>query len=419
MAAACTSVEGLRDLLRCWGTNRFHIEFPAPSANDPSLVGQFFSSHLLHTVVALHHLGASVERLEETAKEHASSLSPATEDDTSVQLTWQQCKDLLGKRKQFPELSRFFRQEMETRTSGEVVGQYLPEMLDGGLYSALFHPYIHIGYGLLSGRNEEVADGLAYMVMSCRPTQPVDDDLDRSEQSPSETVSESIPQGVISEEDKKLSHPGLVLFKLLREDERLQNLIRSVKQEIDPVTIARETGRGAWSNSMFKILDRAEKLLERHVAKSGLLSVGADDEGSTEGLVKRVFEGATLAYALSRPADNFFLLHGLTSAWMLTVIAPHLSVGHQRLLLKKFCVALSAMYVSLELPRVGGGVWPDEANIPSWDVIKEAAIVDNDWHTPKVVFSCHEAQKVFGPSVVGVQLYRMVSACRLGLLDWP
>lgn len=411
MAAAAVSTEALHDVLKRWGTSRFHIEFPAPSANDPSRIGLFFSSHMLHAVVALHGLGASLERLQEHAKSQESMLSPAEKDDPSVELTWEQCKAIMGQKKHrsFPAVSRFFLQEMKTRSAGEVVAQYLPQMLDGGIHTSLFHPFIHIGYGLISQRQQEVADGLSYMVMSCRPTQPApDDDLAKSLASTAMPLETSVCG--------KGSHPALLLLSRLRQDQRLHKVIAFAKQQINSETIARETGRGALSHKIFKVLDYAEPILKEHAELVGLLSAKAD---CTAGALQRVFEAAALAYTLVRPADDFFLLHGLTSAWMMVVIAPHLSQSDQQIMLQQFCFALAATYAARDFPELSEAPFPKTEDVPSWDEIIKVAVADDDLHTAKVVYSCREAEKKFGPLVQGAPLYRMISACRVGLLSWP
>eukprot|EP00117_Sycon_ciliatum_P003964 scpid48613/ scgid8531/ len=116
---------GLLSLLAEFGMQRFHVEYRV-----------YRSNHLLHALVALHGLGARDGRLEEIAKHMATDypLEPARASEGDLQ--GDEWKLLLGKKKRFVDLRKFFTAKVDSLGAGSAIAEYYTPLLDGGVACA-------------------------------------------------------------------------------------------------------------------------------------------------------------------------------------------------------------------------------------------------------------------------------------------
>ena len=278
---------------------------------------------------------------------------------------------------------------------------------------AAFHPLIHIGYGILAERNEDIADGLAYMAFAYRAPQP--STIRFKSKAPASTKQPSGPHGL-------LGHPVLSLVRAVKTDERLMEMVELFRERLDPSKLEKGTGLGMFDHRMFMVDDCLKDALLEYVDKSGLLPESSESthDADIDAAFQTVFEGAVLIFALARPENDFFLLHGVTAAWALRAVLGCLpSVSAKLSALRFFCVGVLATFIVRDLPEIASIVFPEHDRVPSWAEVIQAALADDDEHTIKVVFSCHDADKVYGGDVLGMPLYRCVAAWRLGLMSWP
>eukprot|EP00117_Sycon_ciliatum_P032300 scpid67318/ scgid25076/ len=410
MAAATHCLHGI---LKRFGLDHFHVEYNV-----------YFSNHLLHAVVALHKLGASEERLEQYAREISQQFEPT--HPSEGQLSGDEWRSLLGKRERFPDLCQFFRQEVAQRGVSGAIGHYMPSLLNGGIACAAFHPIIHLGYALLGESDQDVGDGLAYVVFEHRS--PASDAADHAIHQRTgcamSTVegkaSTAVPQQA-AVQFTRLDHALFNLLQKLRKDERLQKLLPILYERVDARgldVLAAETGFGLFSNRLFIIQDNATELINGHMEESGLLASITTEE-RLDSLFRAVMQVAVGTYASTEVPDDFFLLHGVTSAYALHQVLPHLpSLADRVNAVAVFCRDLLTAFVLRDMPVLVGWT-PDESDLPSWDEIKERATADEDEHLIKLVFTCSAMEQLLGKSWNGYQLYRAVAAYKSGLRQWP
>ncbi|XP_062518137.1 uncharacterized protein LOC134193324 [Corticium candelabrum] len=134
--------------------------------------------------------------------------------------------------------------------------------------------------------------------------------------------------------------------------------------------------------------------------------------------MKAIVDGAIALYAQSSNDDDFFLLHGVTSVWALRRMLQYFDSNIQLIqILVAFLKALLSVYIMQGMPAlVGNSVLA--VSLPSWtDIIEKTMDCGNDEHKYKVVYTCCEADKVYGspPS----QLYRLTAARKTGFIRWP
>ena len=414
MACPAVSTEDLssvHSVLEQFSLSRFHIEYET-----------FKTNHLLHVLVALHFLGAKQQRLVEFAEKQTQLYDPA--HPTEGPLSGDDWKLLLGQKKRFVELREFFRGELKTRGRDGVVSHYVPQMIDGGLGCAAFHPLIHIGYGIVGGTDGDVADGLAYMVFQHRPTQS-QLHTDAIEQLINDPSSLKMPQFVSqppaspgSDLGELLSHPVCKLLRTVRADERLQRFITYLKEQVwerIPEFVSK-TGFGPFSGGQFLIKDNILDIINQYVDDSHLFDVGNDVELGK--LVDALYQGILIVYASTDIPDDFFVLHGLTSALALRELLPILPDFSTRLkAVRTFARDVVTAYINRAMRPLVPWTVPDD--LPTWEEIKERTVADADEHLIKVVFTCDRMEKEYGELLCGARVYRAVAAFKCGILPWP
>lgn len=402
---------GMRAVLRQYSLSRFHIEYDIYKTN-----------HLLHGVVALCMLGAGRREMENFSEGYYKKLLPAPKEEGH--LAGDDWKALISKHERFPDLCRFFRADMEKRGSiTDAISHYVPQMLDGGISCSAFHPIIHIGYSIMANSAEDVADGLAYLVYASRKPQPEN----RNEEivkilsdpdAPRLPQYCSLPQPC-KETSGFLSHPLCSLLFKVRRDEKLHRFLPVLKERIADrrQSIIEETRSSVFNNSMFLSHDHILDIVEPYLDGSGLFD-GVEDEAQLTQLFGAVLQGVVLVYASTEEPDDFFVLHGLTSSWALKEVLPHLPDFQTRLqAVRLFCRDLIVAYVIRNMPDLVPWQVPDD--LPSWEQIKQRAMVDEEEHLIKVVMTCYLMEQEFGELLFDAKVYRAVAAFKAGLLAWP
>lgn len=158
----------LHQLLESYG-NKYHIEY-----------NEFLTNHTAHALVALHQLGASDTRLEEYAEDYSKTLVPAVPSihpitSENYQLykgqtkyshpsLWEDLDEFRAvylPQNDWTSYRDFFLSELENNPLRDVLLKYYPSLHDG-MGGAALHCLIQLGWGLESGSNFAIAEGLAY-----------------------------------------------------------------------------------------------------------------------------------------------------------------------------------------------------------------------------------------------------------------
>jgi hypothetical protein len=118
-----------------------------------------FHNHLTHHVLAAYSFGANEKRLEEIYQNHASyqrKIPPSLD----VTLTRDNYKDYLGQVKAYANYLRLFKNEIGQHGIVDTIRRWVwsGDMLSR-LVGGVYHPLIHVGYGVEFGLAEQVAEG--------------------------------------------------------------------------------------------------------------------------------------------------------------------------------------------------------------------------------------------------------------------
>ena len=420
------------------GTDVYHIEYRG-----------FYSNHLMDGVVALIGLGAPDTKVASFARHYAEHLEPAFKKSEGVHITQETLKEFHGKRTHYPELVEFFSTELESlRMSGgyveplaSLLRQYIPGLVDGGIGGAAFHPVIHIGYGLMQNSSgdfiasqHDVVDGLAYMVFSCRRPIGGKSSYEIAESMIKELgLKNEVPQWGPEHEYgiPDMSDSFLMLIESFRSDEDVRKTMSQLSDFASSSQYDSMEPSSSFERKMAAISDdHGDDLLTSYTKKAlealhSRFSADNTQHGEKSAsfisyLMKAVVDGIIGIYANSSASDDFFLLHGVTSAWALRRVLHYFdSLDVSLQILVAYLKALLSTYVTQGMPAMVVKEVSTDL-LPSWeDIVKKTVECsdDVDEHIYKLVYTCHEAEKVYGSS--SSQLYKRAAAQKMGFIDWP
>ena len=332
---------------------------------------QFRSNHVAHGIIALHRIGASEERIREFVEWYKDRMEPPVHDE----IMSGDIESLKGKRVSFYRFLDHCKNLLKDKykTIDKLIASELPKYTAGLGCSAL-HGTIHLGYGF-SARNERtVCEALAYLHHSYLPLVnkkplPSASELGKGTKSPSE------------------------LLESLGANKALHD------------TMAEEVKNKPWS-SMEQ--DGFQRRLSYLITVHGdyfvklLFDLKMDVSKTENGdinlieLGRQVVDIAVTVYALHEPPNDFFILHGVTSAWSILQVLPVLNKHDGLEILEVYLVVLMATYVSQACP-------PLKATLNSacivddklWnDIIARTLAMTTDEHIYKVVQVLYDMWKL-------------------------
>jgi len=265
------------------------------------------SNHLAHGVIALEHLGASDDRIQEFVQvyEQRTKLRPAENvlQEADQRLNIKQFeRGLVGARRNFYGLQEFYAQAFAENGRDQVIREYLPQTLRG-MSGALLHNMIHLGYGYRSQAEHIVLEGMAYMHHSCLPlAKSIDEFTERtissslsSSQAPTASFDEFVDSFITS-------------MNRMRSEGKITDLLQTRCHEADD-----------WSNSRPQNQLRLISLhgiellddLTRDIPLTPSISWYVD-------LLIKVLVETTYVRETGKDAQyDFVLLHGATCSWAL------------------------------------------------------------------------------------------------------
>lgn len=293
--------------------------------------GDGLSNHLPMALVALRALGAPDARLEAFAASYRTRLANAPPaEDWPAGDAWQ---SRFGEPRAWPIYRSLFALWLMHEERDAVLAQVLPPLMRG-CGAAAFHGMIRTAYGVVSGHDGELADGLAYWACRHLP----------------------LPGGADADAGNK-DDPAVVLRSLWR-------------------------ALGGWRSGERLIVQRMRHaaLQPAFAPQVARLRIAADS-------LTPLTREALRLYAASA---DFTVLHLVTACDALRVLLPYIdeplpALGH-------FWVAYAAGAASVGAPAPAR----PPASLPDWPEIVALAVACNDEHVIKLVHSCRELYRRHG-----------------------
>jgi hypothetical protein len=333
LTASAPATDALLNELLDWGV-RYEPEY-----------SRGLSNHLPMSLIALQRLGASAERLQAYCSSYAARLrlAPVPAEGRArpgAAVPTRRFGDVGA----FPELRRYFLDELAEHGVARVLSRALPVLIPG-IGAAAFHGQIRTAYGIEAGHHGEIASGLGYWAaryLRLRDTLPAQGPLEAP----------VWLAAIASEFNDWQAGAGLIF------------------EDMQAVALS-------------------PRLQDRLV---GLKLDGATLEQLTRFAVEK--------FVATR---NFTVLHLITSAHALGVLLPYCDEPEVALhwYAVAFATALAAVHSSLHSDA-------GEVAVLSWSEIISRALRSDDDHDVKLVYTCSQLAALYpGPDFLRAASARM------------
>ena len=350
----------LQQLLNETNTDNYFIEYM-----------QFRSNHVAHGLIALHRLGATDSRLRDFVDWYKDRMEAPVHDEPSND----DIENLKGKRVSYYRLLQHFTNLLNDKYKNidELIKAEFPKYILGIGCSAV-HCLIHLGYGYSIRNERTVCEAVAYLHHSYLP-------LAHKKPLPSAHKFGGGSQGLLD-----------LLNSLHKNKGFHDTMIADVKKE-------------PWcSQTQGFFQRRVTYLITRHgdwlvtLLHDLKLDVPKTDSGEIDikELGKLVADAAITVFAMADPANDFFLLHGVTGSWSMLQVLPLLNNTQALELIEVFFIVLMAVYVTQDCPELSVTLKePGKVEPEQWDdVIKRTMAAEADEHIYKLVQVMYDMWKL-------------------------
>jgi 20S proteasome subunit beta 1 len=340
MSAGKTNTKDtLLDLLE-QNRQNFHVQYHG-----------YLSNHLAMAVISLYEMGASEERLRSFYSFYVARLEPSIPSTRFINSgNW---KEYLGSQKFYNDYREFFSSEKE-RLGGvrALIAEYMPVLVEG-IIGGAFHPILLVGYGVEIMDLDQgilIIDGLAYMAFAFK----------------------SLGTRKTSVAKIKSATPVKIFKRICKENPR--------KLDYQDTRLNFPTKIDLLKAKDLSVLDEYD-----------LLRID-----STHDVNKVTDDIANALIGLYSCTRDFFILHGVTSCYAFKKALLCMNPQDKPAAVHYYFRALMGTYIVQNEPTldiVNIRLWTRELKELSWEQILNAAIMNNDEHVIKFVWTCWKENK--------------------------
>lgn len=344
-----------------------------------------FHNHLVHQLLADYSLGADRPRLEKAYDDNALYQRPKKPPKSDFVWNSLQC---LGNEDYYTSYLNFFQEEVQKKGMKHCIEYYIFEQDPKlGWYArflaGVYHPMIHLGYGIEFNLPLMVAEGLAWIAVH-KPR--------------SSHFFESVNK-IAQESLSGKTHSSLTALEIIlsvHQDSRLNEIVQWVDED-----------------KYTTVINKASDLLQEYCQQ---WPVSASLDGKN-GLRERATELQILAasmYAGSyRSGDetmlDFFLMHTLTSSLFLHCYVELLDPHYGATLLRGKFAADIVWYIAHGRPQLNIEQFMAYPALLDWDHIISKAIASEDDHVPKAVRALIHASH-YDKQILSPQIYQAMAS---------
>ena len=295
----------------------------------------------------------------EPASDHGEDTVPP---DTNV-------NSLLGARRGFYHLLDHYKQERSRFGSTNTLLRETWPRLAPGMVCAALHGLIQTGYNLNAGDDEGVCEGIAYTHYSYQPL----------------VYDKEAPENQVTKFGKGTRSALSVLEEVRNDNEMCEKMLADA-EVFRAATI--ERGLGTGQNRMVSMVGKQG---DRLMGLVNQLHMPDFKEDPSKVLGDYLVQAALTVYHGSDRRNDFLLLHGVTGAWSLRNIMPHLSREDIIDSARIFLCCLLGTYKTQDNPELKHTVSPCDITDQTWqEIIDKALAHDFDEHIFKLVQVCHD-----------------------------
>lgn len=343
--------------------------------------------------MALITLGADEAYVRDYSEEYAKKLEApekfADDLDPEIELSGD-LRELLGRRIGYQRLKEYYGEKMRGQDLATVMGEVFPGLCPGMIGSAA-HGLIHMGYGFAAGCKSTVCEGLAYLHYCSMPLE-----------TPTDLA------------DPKLGHGPLGILDVLR-DVKKSKLQRWMMMKI--LQAPWDTfNTGFQKKAAVLNTCKADELLQ-YVYQIKFPEELHQQEGRSVqeqaiAIGNWLVDIAITAYTIAETKNDFFLAHGVTSAWALKQILPCLnSRADLTKVTAVYLAALINVYIVRGCQTLSPEELQDDRKLSSWDAIiqRTLAVTNRDEHIYKLVQVCNNMSQQPGIDAAKERLYKQAA----------
>ncbi|KAL0490354.1 oxidoreductase [Acrasis kona] len=324
-----------------------------------------FHNHLTHHILAAYSLGADKDRLDRIYYSH--KVAQRTKEPPKYELTLGNWRCHLGDEHAYTDFANFFLDHIQSHGWKTTVTMFAfdPTMFLR-LTAGIFHPLIHLGYGLEFQNETMVAEGLAMTA-----------------------VHETLIDGYIN--FIKLSPPQsdntlMSIFNQIVNDPAFDHITNDKPDKADIVVKEHKDLLEKYTDMWFVSPDNLdEKMKELYT-----------------------FVATTYAATAVRPDTkevrlNFALMHCLTSVYFLEIFTHH-TEEHVISLLRCYLLTMIYLFIAEGRPKLNVNLvesyQSSSTNVSDWDEILTTTINLEDEHAVKAIRALYQAHLLYGHSVI-------------------
>jgi hypothetical protein len=346
-----------------------------------------FHNHLVHQLLADYSLGADLLRLEKAY--HDNAVYQRASRPLKTDFTWNSFS-CLGNEDYYTNYVHFFLEEIQKKGSKRCIEYYIFEQDSRlGLYSrflsGVYHPLIHLGYGIEFNHPLMLAEGLAWVAVHQPRSHLFYEPINKKN-----TQDELVPKN--NKTHSSLSTALEIIFSI-HQDSRMDSVVK-------------------WSDEdkYTQVINRIPDLLHEYCQQWPV----TETLDGPMGLRARATELQILASALHagsyRPGKeimiDFFLMHTLTSSLFLHCYIELLDPCYAVSLLRGKFASDLVYYIAHGRPYLNIEQFESYPKVLSWDQIISKAIASEDDHVPKAVRALIHASHYDKTQIFSLHIYQ-------------
>lgn len=340
-----------------------------------------FHNHLVHQLLADYSLGADLQRLEKAYDDNA--VYQRVRRPLKSDFAWDSL-NCLGNEDYYTAYVNFFQEEIQKKGSKCCIEHYIFEQESRlGIYSrflsGVYHPLIHLGYGIEFNHSLMLAEGLAWVAVH---------------QPRSHHFFEPINK---KNTDRELLSTALEIIFSIHQDSRIDGVVKWADED-----------------KYTAVINTIPDLLHEYCQQWPV----TESLDGPKGLRARATELQILAAALHagsyRPGKeimlDFFLMHTLTSSLFLHCYVELLAPRHAASLLRGKFASDLVYYIAHGRPYLNLEQFKSYPELLSWEQIISKAIASEDDHVPKAVRALIHASRYDKTKIFPLQIYQAMAA---------
>ena len=292
-----------------------------------------------------------------------------TDHDEDVVAPDTDVDSLLGIRRGFYRLLCHYKQELARCGSVDAFLREIWPRLASGMACAALHGLIQTGYNLAVGDEEGICEGIAYTHYSHKPL----------------VYNKDAPANQVSEFGKGTRSAASVVDEV-RTDTAMREKMLADAEVFRASTADRMIGTGQ-NRLVSMVMQQGDRLM----GLVNQLQVPDFKDNPAKVLGDFIVHAALTVYQGSDRRNDFLLLHGVTGAWSLRNIMPHLSREDVIDSARIFLCCLLGTYKTQDNPELVHTVPACDVTDKVWqEIITKALGHDFDEHIFKLVQVCHD-----------------------------